>query len=155
MYYKTYVSIKNWSILLFFIYAFSFFLSSTVSITFIKIICINISTLLYIHIKIKMENLEDKNIQTLKRRLKNIRRVHMYKPEIIQLTIFDNDFNIISVNLDEPCRACQGDKNKKGDGKYPYVFGFCEICNGRGYVLTYAGQAIMDLIERYKEKNNE
>ncbi len=49
----------------------------------------------------------------------------------------ENDTLTMDVMLDELCRGCL------------YHEGTCPDCNGKGYVLTNAGEAIIELVKRH------
>ena len=46
--------------------------------------------------------------------------------------------------LDRECWACDGGRRRED--------GICGRCNGRHYVLTEIGEAIMELVKRHFEK---
>ena len=61
----------------------------------------------------------------------------------ITITILNN-----TIDLDTECWNCKG----TGQGIneiYSFGDGSCRLCLGRGRVMTEAGQAIYDVIERY------
>ena len=62
----------------------------------------------------------------------------------IKLKILNNE-----VDLDCRCWACDGDKP---DETWKNEDGSCSKCNGTGFQLTDAGDAIMDLVKRHTKK---
>ncbi|KKM83852.1 hypothetical protein LCGC14_1305050 [marine sediment metagenome] len=59
-----------------------------------------------------------------------------------------------NVALDKLCWCCEGgivdpSKSKYANAASFFTEGVCDMCEGVGYELTDAGQAVMDLIKRH------
>lgn len=67
--------------------------------------------------------------------------------EPITITLLNND-----ISLDRICWVCEGGKikySKKARHQGFWVDGACDMCKGKGYILTEAGQGVIDLIKRH------
>ncbi len=66
----------------------------------------------------------------------------------IVLYVSDKSFHM-EIDLDAECWYCAG-TGQGDDGIYISSDGTCKICRGRGRIMTDAGRAIYDVVERYR-----
>jgi len=72
--------------------------------------------------------------------------------------MIDDRISIIVLNnasdLDKPCWNCSGGQaDPKKNSPFWTDEGVCEICDGVGYELTDAGEAILKLIKRHGNRD--
>lgn len=58
------------------------------------------------------------------------------------------------IHLDEQCWSCNPEYFHKGHNtSEPDENGKCGICHGKGFVLTEAGEAILELVKRHGDRD--